>query len=67
MYNHDATEIAYNNGYKKGFEDGKKSVGLVIHSLALSRNFMEAEIIYELNGRKGTATCGWYYKDAFKE
>lgn len=63
MYNHDATEIAYNNGYKKGFEDGKKSVNLVIRLLALDRDSMTAEITYESNGRKETATCGWCYKN----
>lgn len=63
MYNHDATEIAYNNGYEKGFEDGRKSVNLVIRLLALDRDSMTAEITYELNGRKETATCGWYYKN----
>lgn len=63
MYNHDATEIAYNNGYEKGFEDGRKSVNLVIRLLALDRDSMTAEITYELNGRKETATCGWCYRN----
>lgn len=63
MYNHDATEIAYNNGYKKGFEDGKKSVNLVIHSLCLSKDLMTADIDYELNGERKSITCGWCYKN----